>query len=500
MPTSITIIGMGACGVAAFAEATIRLATSPVAGVTIHLVSRDRDLGRGLAFGTDQPGHLLNTESRLMGLYPHEAGHFRDWLVRRRSIERGGVEYAPRAEYGEYIGQVLLDAFARARHAGIPVRVHHAEAIAITGERDAAQVRLDDGEVIDSDYTLLAIGTPKPIRLQELDGRPGYFDFPWPAARLRDGIGRDDDVIILGSSLSAIDTLATLLDQGHSGTIRFISKDGMLPRVDIPEPEDAYPRRHFTLAQMRRSMRERGARFSIIDLFRLFRREADEAATAQGRAIDWRAEDRTHRPALALLPADIERAENGEEVFQRILTSARFEASEMWDLLGPRDRDRFTRWLAPHFGTARFTMPITNARRIADASARGQLSVHGDVAETIWDEGAGEFVSRLADGSEFRAPVVVNATGTAMKLDEIPDMLVNQLVRQGWLHAHPSGGIEAHRHTGQVMTRDRDAPRLYAIGQLVNGVQRDTNAVWFNVQCAERTVQDILAKIAGEHA
>ena len=65
MPTSITIIGMGACGTAAFAEATIRLAASPVPGIVIHLVERDDDIGPGLAFGTDQPGHLLNTESRL---------------------------------------------------------------------------------------------------------------------------------------------------------------------------------------------------------------------------------------------------------------------------------------------------------------------------------------------------------------------------------------------------------------------------------------------------
>lgn len=499
MPSSITIIGMGACGVAAYAEATIRLAASPVPDVVIHLVSRDEDMGPGLAFGTDQPGHLLNTESRLMGLYAHEAGDFRNWLMNRRPLDPNGVEYAPRAEYGKYIRHVLADAHARAREAGIVVRVHQSEAVAVEGKRDTAQVRLEDETLIDSDYILLALGTPKPIRFEELNGRPGYFDFPWPAARLREGIAPDADVIVLGSSLSAIDALATLLDEDHRGTIHFVSKDGMLPRVEIPAPENAYPRRHFTLAEMRRLMRKRGPRFSIIDLFRLFRREAEEAAAAEGGTINWRAEDRADRNALGLLPTDIARAENGAEVFQRILTSARFEASEMWDLLGPRDRARFEHWLASHFATTRFTMPMVNALRITDAAARGQLHVHAHVAETVWDEEAVEFVSRFDDGCELRAPIVINATGTAMKLDEIPDAIVVQLIENGWLHPHPSGGIEAHRHSGAVITRDRDAPRLYAIGQLVNGVQRDTNAVWFNVECAERTVQDILTKIAGEH-
>lgn len=500
MAFSITIIGMGACGVSAFAEATIRLAASPIPGVELHLVSRDDDPGPGLAFGTDQPGHLLNTESRLMGLYANEPGHFREWLAERRPLMPDEVEYAPRAEYGEYIRDILRDAHDRARHADIPVHVHHAEAVAIEGDCDAALIRLDDGTSIESHYTLLAIGTPKPIRFEELDGAPGYFDFPWPAQRLRDGINAGQDVIVLGSSLSAIDCFATLMDEDHRGVIHFVSKDGMLPRVEIPAPEEPYPRRHFTLSEMRRRIRERGPRFSIVDLFRLFRQEAEEAAAAQADTIDWQAEDRTLRSALDLLPYDIARAEAGREIFQRILTSARFEASEMWDLLGPHDRDRFTRWLAPHFATARFTMPMTNARRLAEAAARGRLQVHSGVTETIRHPDGQVFVSRLADGSSVFAPVLVNATGTAMKLDEIPCALVVQLAERGWLHPHPSGGIEAHRHNGAVITHDRDAPRLYAVGQLVNGVQRDTNAVWFNVQCAERVVQDMLIKIASERA
>jgi uncharacterized NAD(P)/FAD-binding protein YdhS len=498
MAFSITIIGMGACGVAAFAEATIRLAAAPIPGIELHLVSREEDMGPGLAFGTDQPGHLLNTESRLMGLYASEPGHFREWLADRRPLDPNGVEYASRAEYGDYIRQILADAYRRARQAGIPVHVHRSEAVAIEGNRDSAFIRLYDGTVIESHYTLLAIGTPKPIRFEALDDQPGYYDFPWPARRLREGIGDEQDVIILGSSLSAIDAFATLVDQDHRGLIHFVSKDGMLPRVEIPAPEDTYPRAHFTLSQMRRLIRERGPRFSIVDLFRLFRREADEAAAAQGEQIDWQAEDRMQRPALEGLPVDIARAESRREIFQRILTSARFEASEMWDLLGPRDRDRFTRWLAPHFATARFTMPMTNACRLAESARRGQLHVHGGVKDTVRDAERQMFVSTLADGRTVCAPIVVNATGTAMTLDEIPDPLIVQLADRQWLHPHPSGGIQAHRQTGEVITHDREAPRLYAVGQLVNGVQRDTNAVWFNVQCAERAVQDMLIKIAGE--
>ena len=101
MPKTLTIIGMGACGVAAFAEAVTRLCYDPGDGWKIHLVERDDELARGLAFGTEQPGHLLNTESRLMGLYDREPGHFRTWLEARRAasgtpLDPDAVEYPQR--------------------------------------------------------------------------------------------------------------------------------------------------------------------------------------------------------------------------------------------------------------------------------------------------------------------------------------------------------------------------------------------------------------------
>lgn len=129
MPKTLTIIGMGACGVAAFAEAVTRLSYDPGEGWMIHLIERDDELARGLAFGTEQPGHLLNTESRLMGLYDREPGDFRTWLEARRAasgcpLDPDGVEYPQRREYRVYMQEVLDRALDHARTAGIEVHVH----------------------------------------------------------------------------------------------------------------------------------------------------------------------------------------------------------------------------------------------------------------------------------------------------------------------------------------------------------------------------------------
>ncbi len=494
MPKTLTIIGMGACGVAAFAEAVTRLRYDPGDGWTIHLVERDDQLARGLAFGTEQPGHLLNTESRLMGLYDREPGHFRTWLEARRAamgtpLDPDGVEYPQRREYREYMQDVFERALEDARAAGIPVEIHRAEAITIDGDHSSATIEFSDGSSIATDVVLLTIGTPDPDRFGNLDGVSGYFDSPYPSHRMTEGIGQHQPVVILGSGLSAIDAVMTLLDTDHRGHIHLVSKEGLLPRVEIPAPETGYERRHLTLENVHRLIRERGTAFSVVDLVRLFRMEAE---TALRHPIDWHAEDRRGGDAEAALLRDIAAAEAEDEPFQRILTAARHDSTAIWNLLRPVDQKRFGKWLAPHFAAARFVTPMINARRIADAMTRGLLSVRGLVDETVADENGEGFVVRFENGEALAAPIVVNATGQATTLEEMKEPLIRDLLAKDWLQPHPVGGAIAHRATCRVISATRDAPRLYALGQLLNGELRDTNAVWFNVECAGRAIDDIL--------
>ena len=60
------------------------------------------------------------------------------------------------------------------------------------------------------------------------------------------------------------------------------------------------------------------------------------------------------------------------------------------------------------------------------------------------------------------------------------------------LHDHLPAGVVVHAADGRIISASRDAPRIYALGQLLNGELRDTNAVWFNVECAGRAIDDIL--------
>ena len=87
--TTVGIIGGGACGVAALAELMVQLKiTGKHTTTQILLIERRSELGAGLAFSTDQPGHLLNTQADLMGIHSFEPKHFSTWLKNMLPVPR----------------------------------------------------------------------------------------------------------------------------------------------------------------------------------------------------------------------------------------------------------------------------------------------------------------------------------------------------------------------------------------------------------------------------
>jgi len=71
-PTRIAIIGGGASGVIAAAN----LARASCGDAEIVLIERRRDVGRGLAYSTRQPDHLLNVRASNMSAFADDPDHF----------------------------------------------------------------------------------------------------------------------------------------------------------------------------------------------------------------------------------------------------------------------------------------------------------------------------------------------------------------------------------------------------------------------------------------
>ncbi len=495
---TITIIGGGACGLAVFAELVTQLRLRPhTTHLSIFIVEKDPEIGPGLAFGTRQFGHLLNTPADLMSLYPHEGHHFQNWLTaheaeRQEALAEVPVEthdYPPRRLYGDYLEGQFRQTEAVARAAGIRTEVLHDEALDLLPVGNQAIVRLASGRKLPTDVTVLAMGTPRPGTYRHLEGLSRYFDFPWPSSALTEQIPPDADVAILGSSLSAIDTLMTFADHDHRGKLRFYSPNGLLPRVQAKAASD-YVCQWLNLGCVRQLMREQGRLPRVTDLYRLF---CIEYESLTGQPFVARQAKRKHLSAAQRLDEDIATAERSDDPVQQILYATRYDASPIWQLLPDSEKVRFKALLGEAWAINRHCMPLVNARRVQHFFHTGQLSVHAGVCSVGHHADSDTFSIALADRRCHRADYVVNATGTATRPELMSLSLVQNLLHRELITSHPAGGIRVNPRSLRVGASE---PILYTLGQLASGTLLDTNALWFNVQCAEQLVADICDRLA----
>ena len=109
-PASIAIIGGGFSG-SLVAANLLRTATTPI---SIKLIERSPQVGRGVAYGTKFESHLLNVPAGKMSAFPDQPDHFLHWLHRNGYQHMIAATFAPRKVYGDYVQAILREAQANA--------------------------------------------------------------------------------------------------------------------------------------------------------------------------------------------------------------------------------------------------------------------------------------------------------------------------------------------------------------------------------------------------
>lgn len=227
--THVAIIGAGLSG----ALQAIHLAREGVTRIT--LIERERIPGRGVAYGTGRPEHLLNVPARRMTAFPEQPDHFVDWFGRTAGGD--AEDYAPRMAYGDYVTGLLAEA-------GDKVTIVTGEAVDIVAGPDGEHVKLADGREIVADKAILAPGNLPPAPPGRIDTAAlgaAWVGDPWFDMRAG-GLGADDIVVLIGTGLTAVDAILTLDALGYKGRILAISRRGLAPRAHEPREPMVAPR------------------------------------------------------------------------------------------------------------------------------------------------------------------------------------------------------------------------------------------------------------------
>jgi len=442
-PRTIAIIGGGVSG-ALVAANLLRRARDPL---RVIVIERGTTVGRGVAYASPFPEHLLNVPADRMGLWAEDPGHFVSWL-RAHQGEPGIPEridtdaYLPRALYGAYVERVLDEVRANAPDAVSYERIHGE--VCDVDERDAGGARLSliDGRTIDADEVVLALGNlpgeypiPRPLPFYH---SPRYVHVPWRPDAL-DGLQPDDDVLLVGQGLTATDLIVQLERRGHRGTIHAVSRHGIQPRS------------HEAVAPYPSFLAVEPIPTNIRHLVRRVRQEC-RRATQQG--SDWRAVIDGMRPYMQAI----------------------------WQALPGPERARFLRHVRPLWEVHRHRIAPGEAATVDRLVATGRLKYHAGRLQALENEEDGAHVLLRRRGTiqhvSLRVAKVINCSGPRTDYSKYQHPLLVHLLARGLIDHDPFAlGINA-LPTGEVL-RYRGGPIgwLYTLGAPLKGILWESTAV-----------------------
>ncbi|MDZ8227587.1 MAG: FAD/NAD(P)-binding protein [Nostoc sp. ChiVER01] len=441
-PTTIAIVGGGFSG-SLVATHLLKTASQPL---TIKLIERSDQIGKGIAYSTDTNCHLLNVSAGNMSAFAHAPGHLLRWLQHNRdeltaffSEEVNASTFIPRKVYGLYIQSVLAEAEATAP-SDVRLERFTDEAVGVQPEEKGAMISLRSGRCFAADRVVLALGNSPsaPPAIQNPNSNDDYLRNAWSADALAD-LDADAPVLLIGTGLTMVDMVLSLSDRQHRGKIYAVSRRGLFPL----KHQAAQPYACFLTPE--------NSPKSVRDWLRRLRAEV-EIAAAQG--YDWRA----------------------------VIDSLRPMIQKIWQKLPTEEQQRFLRHLTPYWDVHRHRIAPEVANVVTQMLDSGQLTISaGRIREyQALPDGVAVTVCwrKTQTNHILQVRRVVNCTGVAADYRRSPHPLITDLRSQKLIRPNAIGlGLDTDSH-GALYAADGNVSTLfYTLGTPRKGDLWETIAV-----------------------
>lgn len=512
------------------------------------------------------PFHITNMCASEMGIIAGDPGDFQNWVSdnvndlrsrfpwfrERYSVtdnHKTGCHHYPRAIMGMYLKDRFQQAVRLGRRIGLEIHLYpRSEVVDLKQDNDRIRLNIED---LDSkayfskyaDRVLLATG-----HWNEKNAGDRYFTSPWPAVTLLNSIPRGEKIAIIGTSLSAIETLLTLTSEGefirsrkgeltykppeNSRTFVLYSRRGLLPRVRGKMGDRA--NRFMHRGAIQQLLSDDRESLTLDAMFNLLNSELEDA---YGHGIHWgEVINPTDKPA-ELLQRYLDDAINGdgpdgELVWQTVLHQTFDLVREVYLNLAPEERKRFDRHYSSVFFTHAAVQPAVNAEKLLALMNAGIVEVIrlGEEYRLIKQEDPScyQFTYRDIQGVEKKDVYryVVNARGQNKSLNTDPSALARNLCRSGIVQtteirparrtaslkprailgsnsisqANKTGSIWIDPETHRIMKTGPDgtitpSSAIYAVGAMTRGQIIDASMARSIVQSTSKVANDIIAHL-----
>ncbi|MER8187956.1 FAD/NAD(P)-binding protein [Kitasatospora sp. NPDC094015] len=427
----VAVVGAGAAGTLTAVQ-LLRQADRRGVRCVVELLDPAPLPGRGAAYRTTDPRHLLNVPAGRMSALPEDPEHFTRWLTARAGGTYRPGDFVPRALYGRYLGELLAGTAQRYRAARL---VHHHDRVVDLAAGPARQVlRFASGAHRGVDAAVLALGPLPPAPAWVPAGLRADARFvrdPWAAGAL-ERVPEHGDVLLVGTGLTMADVAVAVDRAGR--TVHALSRTGLLPERHRPDP----------LPPVDPPVLDGPG-----DLAGLRRAVLHHLATTRRRCGDW-------RPALDGL---------------RPVTAA------LWGRLSPADRARFLRDGLRAWEVHRHRLAPETAARLDALRAAGRLTVRaGEVLDAAPADGG--LRVRLTGGRELRVATVIDCTGAPLDPRTVPDPLLGALLARGAARPGPGGaGLDTSSDGRLLPAGGRPGAPLWTLGAARRGNLLESTAV-----------------------
>lgn len=445
----LAIIGGGAAGILT-AIGVLRGAQQPL---RLLILEPNLPLARGVAYATAYPEHLLNVPAGKMSGFAGEPDDFLDYLQAVQAfpaLDRDTLAqtFVPRGHYAAYLRHRLQQAVDTSI-AQLQIRAERVQAL--QPDADGIVMTLETGLQLRAQNVVLASGNAlRPLPVRGAGALPeGKRVEAWDYAAVR-GIPGAADVAIVGSGLSMVDTVMSLIASGHHARIHVLSRHALLPLPHAKGAAADYDPQ--PLLEM--SLRQR---------VHALRRHAAEAAL---RGIPW----------------------------QNVMERIRPLGQALWQSLSSDDQRRFLRHVVRYWDVHRHRIAAPVHAQLLVLREQGRLQVHRGRLETVVAEGACVYLMArgiCSQSLQLDVRCVINATGVEMRAQAMHNALLQQMLGSGVARPGPHGiGIDSAPDGSLIDAEGNVEPRVRVLGSLRIG------RLWESLAIPELRVQAAQAATA----
>lgn len=435
----IAIVGGGASGTILLLHLleTIRHPFS------VALIQKGHAIAKGVAYSTTDPSHLLNVRAGRMSAYAAAPTHFCEWLQSQPEYpavlgpDKESEAFVPRYLYGKYLQESLQNALNRKKE---DFTIDFIPAFATSvGQQEGYILNTDDGRKIAADRICIATGIEAPHTLPGLKEPildPRIHINPW--LEKFPELESSGDILIIGTGLTMIDNVLSILGTGFKGKIIALSKHGHLPMPHPSVKPGVKPDPSLKLPH------------DLSTLFSFIKKRIQSHPDPEG----WE---------------------------EPVLEDIRSYSQQLWFNFSPAEKHRFLRHLQHHWSKLRHRIPYPVYQKLKEAIDKGQLVLHGGSIEQLQQEAATLSViicDRRKNKFNYNVQRIFNCVGPVLNVEQSTNPFLKSLAQQGFIRNCASDlGPDATMQGKVIGTDGHINEQIFVVGPLMRGVVWEAVAV-----------------------